>query len=114
NNPIALMIGKILPAMSAGCTVVLKPAPETPLTVYPTAEIFAAAGLPPGVLNFVVADREISELLVRDPRVDMVSFTGSTAAGKRISEICSRNLRRVSLELGGKSPAILLDDVDVA
>ena len=113
NNPIALMVGKVVPALLAGCTVVLKPSPETPLTVYPTAELFAAGGLPPGALNFVIADREISEVLVRDRRIDMVSFTGSTAAGKKIGAICGDRLARVALELGGKSPVILLDDVDL-
>jgi aldehyde dehydrogenase (NAD+) len=114
NAPIALTVTKILPAMLVGCTVVLKPAPETPLTAYPLAEAFLAAGLPAGVLNVVPADRDASELLVRHPDVDHVSFTGSTLAGKTIASICGQQVKRVGLELGGKSPVILLDDVDAA
>ena len=114
NAPIALSVTKFLPALLVGCTVVLKPAPETPLTAYVLAEAFLEAGLPPGVLNVVPADREVSEYLVRHPGIDHVSFTGSTAAGKRIASICGEQVKRCALELGGKSPVILLDDVDAA
>ena len=113
NAPIALSVTKMVPAMLAGCTVVLKPAPETPLTAYPLAEAFLAAGLPPGVLNVVPAGREASELLVRHPGVDHVSFTGSTATGKRVAALCAEHVKRVKLELGGKSPAIILDDANL-
>lgn len=112
NAPIALTVTKVLPALLVGCTVVLKPAPETPLTAYPLVEALIAAGLPPGVLNVVAADRGASEFLVRHPGVDHVSFTGSTATGKSIASICGAQVKRVGLELGGKSPVILLDDVD--
>ena len=78
------------------------------------AEIAEAIGLPPGVLNVVTADREVSELLVRDPRVDKITFTGSTAAGRRIASICGERIARCTLELGGKSAAVILDDVDIA
>ena len=114
NAPIALSVTKILPALLVGCTVVLKPAPETPLTAYPLAEALLDAGLPPGVLNVVAADRDVSERLVRHPDVDLVSFTGSTGAGKLIGSICGEQVKRCGLELGGKSPVILLDDVDPA
>jgi acyl-CoA reductase-like NAD-dependent aldehyde dehydrogenase len=114
NAPIALSVTKFLPALLVGCSVVLKPAPETPLTAYPLVEAFLDAGLPPGVLNVVPADREVSELLVRHPDVDLVSFTGSTGAGKAIGAICAQQVKRCGLELGGKSPVILLDDVDAA
>jgi aldehyde dehydrogenase (NAD+) len=98
----------------AGCTVVFKPAPETPLDAFRLAELFEQAGLPHGVLSVVPAGREVGEHLVRHEGVDKVSFTGSTAAGKKIGAICGEQLKRFSLELGGKSAAILLDDVDLA
>jgi betaine-aldehyde dehydrogenase len=97
----------------AGCTVVAKPSPETAIDGLIFAEVFDEAGLPPGVLNVVPADREAGEHLVTHPDVDRVAFTGSTAAGKRIAELCGRDLRRVTLELGGKSAGIILDDADV-
>jgi aldehyde dehydrogenase (NAD+) len=114
NSPLFLAVAKVIPALLAGCTVVLKPAPETPLSPYPLAEAFREAGLPEGVLNIVAADRDVSEVLVRHPDVDCVSFTGSTAAGKVIGAACGAQIKRIGLELGGKSAAILLDDVDVA
>jgi acyl-CoA reductase-like NAD-dependent aldehyde dehydrogenase len=101
------------PALLAGCTVVLKASPESPGEAYVIAEIAEEIGLPPGVLNVVTADREVSELLVRDPRVDKITFTGSTAAGRRIASICGERIARHTLELGGKSAAIVLDDYDV-
>jgi len=114
NVPIGLMANKVAPALIAGCTVVLKSSPEAPGEGYLVAEAAQAAGLPPGVLNVVTADREVSELLVRDPRVDKIAFTGSTAAGRRIASICGERIARCTLELGGKSAAVILDDIDVA
>ena len=101
------------PALVAGCTVVLKPAPETPLDANVLAEILAEAGLPPGVVNVVPAGREVGEHLVTHPGVDKIGFTGSTAAGKRIAALCGERLKRVTLELGGKSAAIVLPDADI-
>jgi aldehyde dehydrogenase (NAD+) len=93
---------------------VLKCSPEAPGESYVLAEIAQTIGLPPGVLNVVTADREVSELLVRDPRVDKITFTGSTAAGRRIASICGERIARCTLELGGKSAAVILDDFDIA
>jgi aldehyde dehydrogenase (NAD+) len=94
--------------------VVLKSSPEAPGEGYLIAEAAEAVGLPPGVLNVLTADREVSELLVRDPRVDKITFTGSTAAGRRIASICGERIARCTLELGGKSAAVILDDMDIA
>jgi betaine-aldehyde dehydrogenase len=113
NAAIVAMSWKIAPALLAGCTVVLKSAPEAPVAAYLLAEEAKQAGLPPGVLNIVTADREVSELLVRNPGIDKISFTGSTAAGKRIAGICAERVARVNLELGGKSAALILDDYDI-
>ena len=93
--------------------MILKSSPEAPGEAYVVAEIAEAIGLPPGVLNVVTADREVSELLVRDPRVDKITFTGSTAAGRRIASICGERIARCTLELGGKSAAVILDDMDL-
>jgi acyl-CoA reductase-like NAD-dependent aldehyde dehydrogenase len=98
----------------AGCTVVLKMSPEAPGAGYLVAEAAEEIGLPPGVLNVVTADREVSELLVRDPRIDKITFTGSTAAGRKIGAICGERIARMTLELGGKSAAVILDDADIA
>jgi aldehyde dehydrogenase (NAD+) len=114
NAPLTLISYKIAPALLAGCTVILKSSPEAPGEGYIVAEAAEAAGLPPGVLNVVTADREVSELLVRDPRVDKITFTGSTAAGRRIASICGERIARCTLELGGKSAAVILDDIDLA
>lgn len=113
NAPNALVAHKTAPALIAGCTVVLKASPEAPSAAYLMAEICEEIGLPRGVFNFVTADREVSERLVRHPGVDKISFTGSTAAGKRIGGICGERVARCTLELGGKSPAIILDDYDL-
>jgi aldehyde dehydrogenase (NAD+) len=102
------------PALIAGCTVIVKVAPEAPGAAYILAEACERAGFPPGVLNILTAERAVSELLVRHPGVDKVAFTGSTAAGRRIGAICGERIARCTLELGGKSPAIVLDDFDVA
>jgi len=113
NVPLFLAAAKLSPALLAGCAVVFKPAPETPLDANVLAEILAEAGLPKGVLSVVPAGREVGEYLVNHPGVDKVSFTGSSVAGRKIGAACGANLKRVSLELGGKSAAILLDDVDL-
>jgi betaine-aldehyde dehydrogenase len=114
NVPLFLACAKLAPALLSGSTVVFKPAPETPLDANVLAEIFADAGLPKCVLNVVPAGREVGAHLVSHPGVDKVSFTGSTLAGRAIGAACGQNLKRVSLELGGKSAAILLDDTDLA
>jgi len=114
NAPMALIAHKIGPALLAGCTVILKSSPEAPGEGYVVAEVAEEIGLPPGVLNIVTADREVSELLVRDPGVDKITFTGSTAAGRRIASLCGERIARCTLELGGKSAAVILDDADLA
>jgi acyl-CoA reductase-like NAD-dependent aldehyde dehydrogenase len=113
NGPLSLISYKIAPALIAGCTVVLKSSPEAPGDAYLFAEIAEHIGLPPGVLNVVTADREVSELLVRNPGVDKITFTGSTAAGRRIASLCGERIARCTLELGGKSAAVVLDDMDL-
>ncbi|MFC7308512.1 aldehyde dehydrogenase [Streptomyces monticola] len=112
NVPQFTAAAKLAPALLAGCPAILKVSPETPLDAYLLAEIAAEAGLPEGVLSVIPADREVSEYLVAHPGVDKVSFTGSVGAGKRVMEVCSRNLTRVTLELGGKSAAVILPDAD--
>jgi aldehyde dehydrogenase (NAD+) len=113
NFPLGLTMPKVCPALLTGCTVVLKPAEETPLYAFLLAEVFEEAGLPPGVLNVVPADRTASEELVTHPLVDKISFTGSTRAGSRIGSLCGEQIKRCSLELGGKSAAIILEDADL-
>ena len=114
NVPLFLAVAKLSPALLSGSTVVFKPAPETPLDANLLAELLEDAGLPKGVLSVVPAGREVGEHLVNHPGVDKVSFTGSSVAGRKIGAACGANLKRVSLELGGKSAAILLGDVDLA
>lgn len=114
NVPQGITFLKLAPALASGCTVVLKPAPETVLDAFLMAEAAVAAGLPAGVLNIVPGGREVGAHLVEHPGVDKVSFTGSTVAGRAIAETCGRLLRPVTLELGGKSAAIVLDDADLA
>jgi acyl-CoA reductase-like NAD-dependent aldehyde dehydrogenase len=113
NVPQSISFLKIAPALAAGCTMVIKPAEETVLDAFLMAEAAVAAGLPPGVLNLVPGGRDLGAYLVSHPGVDKVSFTGSTAAGRAIAETCGRLLRPVTLELGGKSAAIVLDDADL-
>lgn len=113
NAPPLLIAYKLAPALLAGCTVVLKASPEAPSAAYAVAAAADAAGLPPGVFNMLTADREVSELLVRNPDVDKVTFTGSSLAGKRIASICGERIARCTLELGGKSAALVLDDTDI-
>jgi aldehyde dehydrogenase (NAD+) len=112
NGPYPLMTAKIAPALMAGCSVIMKPAPETPLEAYIIAECAEAVGFPAGVVNLLTADREVSDHLVSHLHVDKVSFTGSTAVGKRIATVCGERVARCTLELGGKSAAIILDDYD--
>jgi len=113
NYPQTLAAFKYAPAMAAGCTMVLKPSPETLLDAFLLAEAIAAADLPPGVINIVPGGRELGAYLVQHPDIDKVAFTGSTAAGRNIAEVCGRLLRPVTLELGGKSAAIVLDDASL-
>ena len=113
NFPVTLAMSKIAPAMAAGCTLVIKPSPGTVLDSYIVAEAALEAGVPPGVLNWVAADRDVGAHLVAHPGVDKVAFTGSTAAGRSIARTCGELLRPVTLELGGKSAAILLEDADL-
>jgi acyl-CoA reductase-like NAD-dependent aldehyde dehydrogenase len=113
NAPMMVIAGKVAPALLAGCTVIVKAATEAPVEAYILAQVCDAVGLPPGVINVIAADREVSELLVRHPGVDKVSFTGSTAAGKKIGAICGERIARCTLELGGKSAALILDDYDM-
>jgi aldehyde dehydrogenase (NAD+) len=113
NGPLGLIGHKVAPALIAGCTVVLKSSPEAPGDGYVVAEAAEAAGLPAGVLNVITADREVSENLVVDPRIDKITFTGSTVAGRRIASLCGERIARVTLELGGKSAGVILDDADL-
>jgi acyl-CoA reductase-like NAD-dependent aldehyde dehydrogenase len=113
NYPQTLTFFKLAPALAAGCTVVLKPSSATVLDAYVLAEAVVAAGLPPGVVNIVSGRGEIGAYLAAHPKVDKVAFTGSTAVGRTIAETCGRLLRPVTLELGGKSAAIVLDDADL-
>ena len=114
NAPLSVAMLKLVPALLSGCTVILKPSPEAPLSSYLLAEMVQAAGFPAGVMSIVTADRAESEYLVTHPGVNKVSFTGSTLAGRRIASLCGNDLRRYTLELGGKSAAIVLDDADIA
>jgi acyl-CoA reductase-like NAD-dependent aldehyde dehydrogenase len=112
NMPQFLIATKLLPALLAGCCVVLKPAPESPLDALLLAELLQQLEPPPGVVSVLPGGGDVGEQLVRHPGVDKVSFTGSTAAGKRVAAACAADLKRVSLELGGKSAAIVLSDAD--
>ncbi len=113
NAPFSTMICKVAPALLAGCTVIMKPSPETPLDSYLIAEAGEAAGLPAGVLNLVTGHRDASDHLVKNPAVDKVSFTGSTVAGKQIGQAMAARIGRFTLELGGKSAAIIREDFDL-
>jgi acyl-CoA reductase-like NAD-dependent aldehyde dehydrogenase len=113
NYPQALAAMKVAPALAAGCTVVLKASPETALDALSFAEAAVEAGLPPGVLNVVSGGPAVGACLVAHPGVDKVAFTGSTATGRLVAEMCGRLMRPVTLELGGKSAAIILDDADL-
>ena len=113
NAPPVLIAYKLAPALLAGCTVVLKASPETPASALIVAQLAEQIGLPPGVLNVVTAERAVSEQLVRHPDIDKISFTGSSEAGKKIAAICGERIARCTLELGGKSAALVLDDYDI-
>lgn len=113
NYPVVLAMSKIAPALAAGCTLVVKVSPNTILDSYVLAEAAIEAELPAGVINWVAADRAVSAYLVSHPGIDKVAFTGSTAAGRSIASACAPLLRPVTLELGGKSAAIILDDADL-
>jgi acyl-CoA reductase-like NAD-dependent aldehyde dehydrogenase len=115
NYPLHQIAAKVAPALAAGCTVVLKPSEVAPLNAFILAEVVHAAGLPKGVFNLVTGyGPSVGEALAKHPDVDMVSFTGSVRAGKRVSELASQSVKRVTLELGGKSAAVILDDADLA
>lgn len=114
NFPLLLASWKVAPALAAGCTVVLKPAPATPLTALELGKIALEAGLPEGVLNVITGSgREAGQWLVEHPLVDKIAFTGSTATGRTVAQAAARTLKRVTLELGGKSPSIVFDDADI-
>ena len=114
NYPLNQLVAKAIPAMAAGCTVVAKPSEITPLNAYALAEAIVKVGFPPGVFNMVMGrGPTVGEALVRHRDVDMVSFTGSTAAGRRVAAAAAETVKRVALELGGKSPSIILDDADL-
>jgi acyl-CoA reductase-like NAD-dependent aldehyde dehydrogenase len=114
NMPQFLIVTKVIPALLAGCCVILKPAPETPLDALLLADLFAEAGFPDGVISVLPGGKEVGEHLVAHAGIDKVSFTGSTAAGRQVAAACASGLKRVSLELGGKSAAIVLDDAKPA
>ena len=113
NAPLVLLCYKVAAGLAAGCTIVAKPSPETPIDAHILAECISEAGLPKGVFNMVPAGREVGDYLVKHSGIDKVSFTGSTAAGKAITHACADRIARVSLELGGKSAAMILDDADI-
>jgi betaine-aldehyde dehydrogenase len=113
NVPMMTTMMKLAPALLMGCCVILKAAQETPLSGYILGEILAEAGVPDGVVSILAADREVSEYLALHPGVDKVSFTGSTLAGRRLGALCGELVRPITLELGGKSAALILDDADL-
>lgn len=113
NGPLMSSAAKIAPALAAGCPIVFKPAPETPLDAFVLAEAAEAAGVPPGVVNIIPGDAAVGAALVAHPGVDRVLFTGSTAAGRAIAQACAGSFKRLTLELGGKAAAVLLDDAPI-
>jgi len=114
NFPLHQIVGKVAPALAAGCTMIVKPSSLTPLNAFILAEIIAEAKLPPGVFNLISGSgRVVGEALSRHPKVDLISFTGSTRAGRRIGELGAQSIKRVTLELGGKSANVILDDADL-
>ncbi|GAA0438852.1 aldehyde dehydrogenase [Acrocarpospora corrugata] len=113
NGPLSMPTLTVAPALAAGCSVVLKPAPETPLTAYHLAEALMEAGLPDGVLSVLPGDRDAGTHLVEHPEVDQVAFTGGSAAGRRVLTACADRIARVTLELGGRSAAVILGDADL-
>ncbi len=113
NGPAGLLAYKVAPALLAGCPVIIKCSPEAPCSGYLFAQACEEIGLPPGVVNMLTAERDVSEALVRHPGIDKITFTGSTSAGRAISAAAAQRVARVTLELGGKSPALVLDDYEV-
>jgi betaine-aldehyde dehydrogenase len=113
NYPLGMAVWKIAPAIAAGNAVVLKPAPNTPVTTIEMAKIALDAGLPPGLLNIVTGGEEVGEAICTHPDIGMVSFTGSTRTGKRVAELASPLIKRVTLELGGKAPFLVFADADL-
>jgi len=113
NAPVMAALTKILPSLLMGCPILLKPAPESPLSALLLAEAFEEAGLPPGLLSVLQGGVEVGQALVAHPGVDMVSFTGSTVAGRQIAATCGQQVKHAALELGGKSAAVVLDDADL-
>jgi len=113
NFPLMIAVWKLIPALAAGCTIVIKPSPETPLTALRLAELAIEAGIPPGVFNVVTGGRECGSALAAHPGISKISFTGSTPTGKLVGVAAVQNMTRFSLELGGKNPAVMLADVDV-
>lgn len=114
NFPLLLASWKVAPALAAGCTVVLKPAPSTPLTAIELGKIALEAGLPEGVLNVLTGStRELGQAMVEHPGIDKIAFTGSTATGRRVAQTAAQTIKRVTLELGGKSPSVVFDDADL-
>jgi len=114
NYPLHQIMAKVCPALAAGCTVIVKPSEVAPLTAFVLAEEVHRAGFPPGVFNLITGlGPVVGEVLASHPKVDMVSFTGSTRAGKRVAELASQTVKRVALELGGKSASIILEDADL-
>src|SRR5207237_7810345 len=111
--PVLMGSWKIAPALAAGCTIVLKPAEQTPLSALRLGELALEVGFPPGVLNVLTGDGSTGAALVEHPGVDKIAFTGSTAVGREIGSKAGRALKRVTLELGGKSPNIILPDADL-
>jgi acyl-CoA reductase-like NAD-dependent aldehyde dehydrogenase len=114
NGPLMTMMMKLAPALAAGCVVITKPSPETPLEAFLLAEAAEEVGLPDGVINLLPAGREVSDLLIRNPGIDKVAFTGSTAVGLHIASVCASRMARYTMELGGKSAAIVLEDFEPA
>jgi phenylacetaldehyde dehydrogenase len=113
NFPLMIAVWKLIPALAAGCTIVIKPSPETPLTALRLAELAIEAGIPPGVFNVVTGGRECGSALAAHPGISKISFTGSTPTGKLVGAAAVQNMTRFSLELGGKNPAVMLADVNV-
>lgn len=113
NYPLMMAVWKLGPALAAGCTIVLKPAPATPLTTLRLAELIAEAGIPDGVVNVITGGNDTGQALVEHPDVRMVSLTGSTATGRRVMETAAQTLKRVHLELGGKAPILVFEDADL-
>jgi len=114
NYPLHQIAAKVAPALAAGCTVVLKPSEVAPLNAFLLADVIHDVGLPPGVFNLVSGGAAVGEAIASHPGVDMVSFTGSTRAGRRVSELAAQTVKRVAVELGGKSANVILEDANLA